>query len=89
MIGVRGALPFLVFYRKMGMGNVGRSETTRGEWACPPPRAVGTEMSLAPMVDARDLGYRIVILASSPLGFGVYRRIGFREYFSWTIYEVG
>ena len=33
------------------------------------------------MVDARALGYRIGILASSPLGFGVYSRIGFREYF--------
>ena len=50
-------------------------------------RGVGTTMSLAPMVDARRLGYRIGILASSPLGFGVYSRIGFREYFRWTVYE--
>ena len=46
-------------------------------------------MSLAPMVDARELGYRIGILASSPLGFGVYRRIGFQEHFRWTVYETG
>ena len=46
-------------------------------------RGVGTTMSLAPMVDARELGCRIGILASSPLGFGVYSRIGFREYFRW------
>ena len=52
-------------------------------------RGVGTAMSLAPMVDARDLGYGIGVLASSPLGFGVYRRIGFREYFRWTVYEAG
>ena len=52
-------------------------------------RGVGTTMSLAPMVDARALGYRIGILASSPLGFGVYRRIGFREYFRWRVYEAG
>lgn len=52
-------------------------------------RGVGTAMSLAPMADARELGYRIGILASSPLGFGVYRRIGFREYFRWTVYEAG
>ena len=52
-------------------------------------RGVGTAMSLAPMVDARALGYRIGILASSPLGFGVYSRIGFREYFRWAVYEAG
>ncbi len=52
-------------------------------------RGVGTAMSLAPMVDARELGYRIGILASSPLGFGVYRRIGFREHFRWTVYQAG
>ena len=50
-------------------------------------RGVGSTMSLAPMVDARELGCRIGILASSPLGFGVYSRIGFREYFRWTVYE--
>ena len=50
-------------------------------------RGVGTAMSLAPMLDARELGYGIGILASSPLGFGVYSRIGFREYFRWTVYE--
>ena len=52
-------------------------------------RGVGTAMSLAPMLDARELGYRIGILASSPLGFGVYSRIGFREYFRWRVYEAG
>ena len=52
-------------------------------------RGVGTTMSLAPMLDARELGYGIGILASSPLGFGVYSRIGFREYFRWTVYEAG
>ena len=52
-------------------------------------RGVGTAMSLAPMLDARELGYGIGILASSPLGFGVYRRIGFRECFRWTVYEAG
>ena len=52
-------------------------------------RGVGTTMSLAPMVDARELGYGIGILASSPLGFGVYSRIGFREYFRWRVYEAG
>ena len=37
--------------------------------------------------EAGALGYRIRILASSPLGFGVYSRIGFREYFRWRVYE--
>jgi hypothetical protein len=30
--------------------------------------------------DARAEGYRVGVLGSSPMGYGVYRRLGFREY---------
>jgi GNAT superfamily N-acetyltransferase len=52
-------------------------------------RGIGTAMSLKPLLDAREMGYRISILRSSEMGVGVYRRLGFREYckigrYVWT-----
>jgi ribosomal protein S18 acetylase RimI-like enzyme len=43
-------------------------------------QGIGAAMTLAPLGDARAMGFRIGILHSSPLGLGVYRRLGFQEY---------
>jgi ribosomal protein S18 acetylase RimI-like enzyme len=42
-------------------------------------RGLGTRLTLAPLLDARQAGYRIGILQSSDMGFGVYKRMGFRH----------
>lgn len=64
-----------------GIYNVGTIPEARG-------RGVGTAMTVAPLLEARELGYRAGVLQTSDLGASVYRRIGFRtlgrvDHFSW------
>jgi len=42
-------------------------------------RGIGTAMTRTVLHEARDLGFRTAILHATPMGFGVYRRLGFRE----------
>jgi GNAT superfamily N-acetyltransferase len=42
-------------------------------------RGIGAAMSFAAMRAAHDLGYEIALLGASPLGRGVYERLGFRD----------
>jgi len=46
----------------------------------------GSAITLAPLLDARNLGYRFGILQSSPMGLNVYRRLGFQEYCTFSLY---
>jgi hypothetical protein len=50
-------------------------------------RAIGAAMILAPLLEAREMGYRVGVLRSSYLGYPVYRRLGFREYCKIRVYE--
>jgi GNAT superfamily N-acetyltransferase len=49
-------------------------------------RGVGRAMTLAALRAAAAIGYRIGVLQSSDLGFGVYRKLGFRELFTYDLY---
>jgi GNAT superfamily N-acetyltransferase len=52
-------------------------------------QGISTAVVSAPLREARALGYRVAILVSSEMGFGVYQRIGFREYCKQGYYEWG
>lgn len=42
-------------------------------------KGYGTEITIAALEVAKNLGYKLAILASSPVGYNVYYRLGFRD----------
>lgn len=53
-------------------------------------KGIGAALTLRPLLDAREMGYRIGTLQSSEMGFKIYQTLGFRhlcqiEYFHKTI----
>jgi GNAT superfamily N-acetyltransferase len=49
-------------------------------------QGIGAAITLAPLQEARKLGYRISILQASTLGYPVYRRLGFQDYGKLNFY---
>ena len=49
-------------------------------------QGIGAAITLAALLEARRMGYRISILQASHLGYKVYRRLGYQEYGKLNIY---
>jgi ribosomal protein S18 acetylase RimI-like enzyme len=62
-----------------GVYNVGTVPEARRQ-------GIGTAITIAPLRDARAMGYRVGILHASEQGFDMYRRLGFVEYCTFGVY---
>lgn len=51
-------------------------------------QGIGAAVTLAPLLAARALGYRLGILTASAMGYGVYRRLGFEEVCQFNAYAL-
>jgi ribosomal protein S18 acetylase RimI-like enzyme len=49
-------------------------------------QGIGSLMTAVPLREARSMGYRIGVLQSTKMGLNVYRRLGFQEYCTISIY---
>jgi predicted acetyltransferase len=49
-------------------------------------QGLGTALTLAPLGDARAMGYRVGTLQASPMGYSVYRRLGFQQVCEFGVY---
>ncbi len=49
-------------------------------------RGIGSALTLFPLLQARERGYRIGTLQSTEMGLHVYQRLGFHEYCAFSVY---
>ena len=47
---------------------------------------LGTELTAAPLRDARDAGYRVGTLQASEMGYPIYRKIGFQDVSEFNLF---
>ena len=62
-----------------GIYNVACIPDARGQ-------GIGSAITLAPLLEARQLGYRIGILQASKEGYNAYRRLGFQDFGKLSVY---
>jgi GNAT superfamily N-acetyltransferase len=43
-------------------------------------KGIGATITLKPLHQAREMGYRVGVLQATEMGIGVYRRLGFEKY---------
>ena len=49
-------------------------------------QGIGSAVTLAPLLQARELGYQIGVLQASSKGYNVYRRLGFQDFGKLSLY---
>lgn len=49
-------------------------------------KGIGRIMTIVPLLEARELGYRVGILQASSLGYPIYKKIGFRDVCTYRLY---
>jgi ribosomal protein S18 acetylase RimI-like enzyme len=83
-IGYLDGKPSGCSYLVLGGGVAGLYGVVTLPWAR--GRGVGTEMSLHPLREARELGYHIGVLDATQQGIGIYRRVGFEVVSTQSIF---
>jgi predicted GNAT family acetyltransferase len=49
-------------------------------------KGIGAAITLQPLLDARQAGFKVGVLQSSPMGYSVYKRLGFKDFCQLEIY---
>jgi GNAT superfamily N-acetyltransferase len=49
-------------------------------------QGIGSAVVLAPLLAAREMGYRVGILQASSMGYNIYRRLGFQDFGKLSLY---
>lgn len=77
------AISLVTYYAGVaGIYNVTTLEEARGN-------GIGTAITLAPLNEAKKLGYQIAILQSSQMAYSMYEHMGFKEYckIGWYVWQ--